>query len=149
MPTAGRLAAAALFGALFWHVSGLALPLFAAAQSPEPPWFVAINAGLAVVFGWVIAGGRAGRATWTGAVGNGLTTAVAIAAVALFAHAFIRMIGLSWRMRYDGPVEAVADVFALMAETAAVVARQDVLVTVLVGAAVAGLITEWTGRNFR
>lgn len=149
MPTAGRLVAAVLFGALFWYLSGVGLPYFAAAETAVPPWFLPVNTGLGIVLGWVLAGGRAGRATWMGALSYGLTTGIAIAAVALFAHGFVRMIQLSLRMRYDGPVEAVAAVFGLMAEIALVLAQADVLVPLALGALVAGLATEWAGRNFR
>lgn len=149
MPTAGRLVAAALFGALFWYVSALGLPLFAAAEMPEPPWFVVLNAALGVVLGWIIAGGRAGLGTWMAAVSYGWTTAIAIAVVALFAHGFVRMIELSLRMRYDGPVEAVAESFGLMAGIGAVLATPDILLSLALGALVAGLVTEWVGRNYR
>lgn len=149
MPTAGRLVAAVLFGPLCWLASVLALPYYPLAEATPPDWFAEVNAGLGVILGWKIAGGRAGLGSWAGAISYGLTAGVAISVAALFVHSFVQMVQLSLRKVYDGPADAVIGVFALMFENAQVVAQQDVGVVIIGGSLVAGLVVEWFGRNFR
>ena len=149
MPTAGRLVAAILFAPLFWYASVLALPYYPLAEEPAPKAFALVNAGLALVLGWSVAGSRAGKGTWAGAVSYGLTAGIAIAISALFLHSFIQMVQLSLRKVYDGPADAVIGVFRLMFDNAAVLAKADVGIVLGGGSVIAGLVTEWFGRNYR
>jgi hypothetical protein len=59
------------------------------------------------------------------------------------------MVRLSMRRMYEGPVEGVVAVFGLMVEYFALMAQPDVIVTLLVGGLIAGLATEWAGRQWR
>jgi len=149
MPTAGRLAGAALFAPLFWYLSQIAAPYFIAAETAVPDWFAIINTALGLIFGWKLCGGRAGKGGWIGGLGNGLTTGIVTAFVALFAHSFIEMVKLSLRKLYDGPADALIGIFDLLFDYAILLAQQDVLVVLLVGSVIAGLIAEYFGRNFR
>ena len=90
MPTAAKLAAFALFGALAWIVSRLTIPcVFEEGQSPGR--FAEINAAIAALIGWHLAGAKAGYG-WVGAIGYGLTTAVASVVAVLFLQSFLVMI---------------------------------------------------------
>lgn len=149
MPTAGRLVAAILFAPLFWYASTLALPYFTIEEAPVPDAFAMVNAGLGLVLGWTIAGSRAGKGTWFGALSYGLTAGIAISVAALFVHSFVQMVQLSLRRVYDGPADAVIGVFELMFENALVLAKPDVGIVLGVGSVAAGLVTEWFGRNYR
>jgi hypothetical protein len=146
MPTAAKIAAAILFAALAWIASRLTFPLWPEGASPGR--FAEINAALGFVLGWRMSGARAGQGV-TAAIGTGLTTAVAVAFVSLFAHGFVLMIGDSLRKRFDGPVEATVAVFGNLVEQAQILGSAPVIATVLGGGVVAGLVTEWFGRNFR
>ena len=148
MPTAGKLAAAVLFALIFWSASTQALQYYIAQDEALPLWFHPVNTGLAIVLGWIIAGSRAGRAGWMGAISYGLTAGISIAVACLFAQSFVRMIQLSLRRYYDGPGEAVVGVFGLMYDNALIVGRADVVLTILLGSILAGLAIEWTGRHF-
>lgn len=147
MPTAARLVAAILFAGLFWIVSQAALPLFALAEQPDPRGFAMINTVAGLLLGWRLGGDGAGRNRWSGAVGQGLTTMIATAFVALFLHALIRMVALSMRKHYDGPAEAVIGVFALMIEMGRTMATPEVISLLLAGAVLLGLVVEWVGRR--
>lgn len=146
MPTAAKLAAAVLFGALAWWASQLVRPAFPAGT--DLGRFAAVNALVGVVAGWRIAGPRA-PAGWVAALSYGLTTAVAMTLAALVVHSVARMIRQSLRRLYEGPVEAVAAVFGIMADNLQFLAPAAVWGTLLVGGALAGLATEWVGRTFR
>ena len=146
MPTAAKAVAAVLFGALAYGVSLLTIPLFP--EGTDPGMYAWINAALGVLLGWRVAGSRA-RTSLSGAVGYGLTAAIAIAVTALFVHSFIFMIRQSLKRLYAGPAEAVVDVFSIMIDNAVMVLKPDVIAAILLGGVVAGLVTEWAGRNFR
>jgi hypothetical protein len=146
MPTAARMAAAVLFGALTWYVSQLIEPLFP--EGSDLGWYAEINAVIGFILGWVVAGSRAGG-SWSAAVSYGMTTMVAIVFWGLLLHSGGEMVRKSLRKMYDGPSEAVVDVFGLMWEYANLMATQPVLLTLLIGGIAAGLITEVFGRNFR
>jgi hypothetical protein len=146
MPTAAKLAAAILFGALAWLASELVKPLFpeGAAVGRFAEW----NALIGAVIGWRVAGTRA-RTTWPNAVAYGLTTAFGMASVALFLHSMARMLGRSFSRVYEGPMEALIDVVRLMVENAPLILSPPVLLTLLIGGALGGLATEWVARNYR
>jgi hypothetical protein len=52
------------------------------------------------------------------------------------------------RKLYDGPGEAVTDVFALFIEHGAMILTPEILATLLIGGFAGGLITEFFGRRF-
>lgn len=149
MPTAGRLAGAALFAPLFWYLSQISAPYFIAAETAVPDWWAIINAGFGLILGWKMCGGRAGKTGWIGGLGNGLTTGLVIAFVALFAHSFIEMVKLSLRKLYDGPADALIGIFDLLFDYAMLLAQPDVILALLVGSVIAGLVAEYFGKTFR
>ena len=146
MPTAAKLAAAILFGALAWWVSELIKPLFP--EGTDLGRFAEYNALLGAVIGWSVAGSRA-RTTWPNAVAYGLTAAVGTALVGLFLYSMVRMLNQSVRKVYEGPMEALADVVRIMLENTRFFANIDVLTILLVGGVLGGLLTEWVARNYR
>ncbi len=146
MPTAAKLAAAILFGALAWWVSEMIKPLFP--EGTDLGRFAEYNAALGAIIGWRVAGTRA-RTTWPNAVAYGITTAVEMVAVALLIYSTLRMLSQSTRMVYEGPIEALADVARMMLEDLRFVTSPEILVSLAVGGVVAGLATEWVARNYR
>jgi hypothetical protein len=146
MPTAAKMVAALSFGALAWLVSQMMVPLLT--KIADPGWFAEINAAIGAVAGWRIAGPRAGTSL-LGAVSYGLTTVVLAAFAALFLHSVVLMLRQAWRKLYDGPVEATVAVFDLMLKNGLVVATPGILASLIAGGILAGVLTEWAGRNFR
>lgn len=144
MPTAAKLVAAALFGAL-----GLAASLLMAPSLPsgvDLTTFAAANGALGAVVGWVVAGGRVGT-TLGGAVSYGVSAVVTMAVLGLMGQCFVLMLRKSWRRVYDGPGEALVDLVVLMGRNAHVLLEPRVLGLLLGGGALAGLLTEWAGRR--
>lgn len=146
MPTAAKLAAAILFGALAWWVSELIRPLFP--EGTDLGRFAEYNAALGAVIGWFVAGGRA-RTTWPNAVAYGLTAAVATVFLGLLIYSMLRMLRQSVRKVYEGPVEALVDVVRIMLENVQFVTTPEVLATLAFGGVLSGLLTEWVARNYR
>lgn len=145
MPTVGRVIAALTFAAAAYYVSTLVQALFI--EERQFPNLAIINAGLGVIVGWRVAGARAGQG-WNAALGYWLTTTIALAFVCLFANAFGDMIRRSMRMQYDGPVEGVMDVAAIMWEFGGRIATAEIIGTALVTGLAAALMTEFFGRRY-
>jgi hypothetical protein len=140
MPTMGRLIGAILFGALAWYASTLP-------EDAPMGWFQEINTICGLVAGWKIAGPRAGTG-YVAAFSYGLTALVAMVVMALFFNSFGVMLKRSMRKLYDGPGEAVTDVFALFVEHGTMILTPEILATLLIGGFAGGLITEFFGRRF-
>ena len=147
MPTAAKLAAAALFGALAWWVSKMVVPLLYP-DGGIVGRFAEYNAVLGAVIGWRVAGERA-RTTWPNAVAYGLTAALSMTFLALFLHSAALMVSQAFRKVYEGPMEAVVDVVRIMVENFQKIATPEVMGTLLIGGIIAGLATEWVARNYR
>ena len=146
MPTAAKLVAFVLFGALTWYVSQLVMGFME--PGTQPSFYAEINAGIGAMMGWLIAGSRA-RGPWMAAVSYGLTATLATIFWWLFVHAFHNMIISSMRGLYGSdPTMAVVDVFRFMMESSLLMAHSTVITTLIAGAVACGLITEWFGRRF-
>jgi hypothetical protein len=146
MPTAAKLVAGLMWAALAWFVSNLLKPYFP--EGMNLGFFAEVNAVLGFFLGWLMAGPRAGVG-WSGAISYGVTTTVALVLLGVFLHSFAEMVRLSLSRRYEGPIEGLEAVFGMMVGYFAMMLQTDVMVTLVVGAVVAGLVTEWAGRRWR
>lgn len=145
MPTAPKLIAGILFAALAWFVTDLFKPQLPAGT--QMGWLSPVNAGVGFLMGWRIVGARAGG-TLKAALGYALTTAAAIVFWCLFIWAAYLMVVQSTRMRYQGPIDALQDMGMMMVQYGQLLARPDILGSLLVGALVFGWITEEVARRY-
>jgi hypothetical protein len=146
MPTAAKLVAGLMWALLAWFASNLIEPYFP--QGTDLGLFAEVNAALGLLLGWTMAGPRAGMG-WNAAISYGLTTTVSLVVTGVFLHSFVEMVRLSLRRMYEGPVEGLVAVFGMMVEYLALMAKTDVIATLLLGGLIAGLATEWAGRRWR
>ena len=144
MPTAARMTAAILFGLLGYAFAIQASPFFPEAK--EPQYWLPLNIAAGVVVGWLVCGTKAGNGYRPG-LANGLTTVVASLFAVFFIMSFVDMIKKSLRRSYDGPIEAVVNVFEIMLEWVPVFLVQDLGILIFGGAIMAGLITEFVGKR--
>ncbi|MEM1374846.1 MAG: TrgA family protein [Pseudomonadota bacterium] len=145
MPTIGRVVGALTFAAAAYYVSTLVQELFL--EERQFPNLAVINAVLGIIVGWRLAGGRAGQG-WNAALGYWLTTTIGLAFVCLFANAFGDMIRRSMRMQYDGPLEGITDIAAIMWEYGGRIATPEIILTALGAGLAAALVTEFFGRRY-
>lgn len=145
MPTAGRLAGAIAFAAFGYYLYTLLSPLFEEGQ--EPQYFLKLCVGVGVWAGWVICGKRASDGYKAG-IGTGFTAVAAMAFWIVFLMSFADMIKKSMRKLYDGPMEALVDVFSLMLDAGAVFATADVGIALAIGGFVCGFFTSFIGKRF-
>jgi len=145
MPTFGRLIGAIMFGALAWYTTLLIIPLFP--DEIALGWFQQVNTFFGLLAGWRVAGPRAGSGYYA-SLGYGLTAMFGMLFMALFTNSFVVMIEKSLQRIYDGPVEAVIDVFQLVIEHGQIMISVDVIGTLIIGALIGGIVTEFFGRRF-
>ncbi|MDC0013085.1 TrgA family protein [Octadecabacter sp.] len=145
MPTMERLVGAILFAGLAWYTSLLIIPLFPVGTNLG--LFQEVNTFFGLIAGWTVAGPRAGLG-YVAAFSYGLTALVAMVVMALFFNSSVVMVEQSLRKRYDGPGEAVTDVFQMFVDHAIMMATPEIIGTLLIGGIVGGLVTEFFGRRF-
>lgn len=145
MPTFARLTGAILFGLLALYFAYSASPYFPEAQQPSY-WYL-LTGGVGVLCGWILVGTRAG-AGYPSGIGAGITGGVAILFWVFFLMSFSDMIEKSLRKSYDGPIEAVINVFQLMVDWFMVFAVVELGVLMAVGSVVGGFITEFVGKRW-
>lgn len=145
MPTAGRLAGAVIYALFGWYVAGIAVPFFPEANAPD--YWLAASAVLGMIIGWRICGSRSGRG-YHPAIGIGLTCSFAQSFWLLFILGCNQMITDALRMRYDGPMEAVVDIFDEMLTYANYFYDFGLIATLLIGGVVCAWITEYFGQRY-
>ncbi len=145
MPTAGRLAGAIIFALFGWYMAGITIPFFPNEISPD--YWLPAASFISLLIGWRICGIHAGLG-YVPAIGSGLTAGVAMAFCLIFLLAGNKMIDNAMRLRYDGVMDAVVNVFSEMLEFGAYFYDGVLIATLLIGAVVCAWITEYFGKNF-
>jgi hypothetical protein len=106
-----------------------------------------VAASFGLLMGWRVVGLHPGR-PWMVALGDGLRGALYMM---LWSYAFLgaaQMLKLAMRMRYDDVVEAMVDIIGQGAAIAQATSGLNVLMVLVVGAAFAGLASEWAFRKY-
>jgi hypothetical protein len=145
MPTAPKLIAALLFGALAFFISDLVKPLLP--EGTQFGIFSPFNAAVGALMGWRIAGARAGL-SMQASLGYGLTTAAVTVFWCLFIWSGYLMVDASTRLRYDGPMEALQDMGAMMIDYARTMATVPIIGSLVVGSLFFGWLTEHVARRY-
>ncbi|PYE85509.1 TrgA family protein [Pseudoroseicyclus aestuarii] len=147
MPTAARLVAALMLGALGWEIAGWISPVLPASVRMAPqaaPW---IGGGLGLVVGWRLGRHPArGLLAWAG---QGLTLVAVLVFWMLLTCATLLMGALSLRGRYDTPLEALEAAVRLMGEMAGPLLAPRALGLLLAWALLTGLVTGLARRWWR
>ncbi|MHA6266660.1 TrgA family protein [uncultured Aliiroseovarius sp.] len=133
MPTAAKLVAAIILAVTGWFCAEMIKPLME--EGRDLSKFSPICAAIGLAVGWKFLGPRADRRL--GSVGaNAVTTTLVQVGVTLFVFAFAHMIGESMRKAYDGPVEAVQDIFVIGTELFLEYFTGEVIATAVLGGAI-------------
>jgi hypothetical protein len=146
MPTGAKLMAAASFAVVGWVFAN-----YYALNMPDASSAGPIREGAAVVgglVGWQVMGPSVGKG-YVEAAGAGIKTAVVLAVVALFLLALKEMLDNSVKMRYDGALDAILDVFETAVKRSQALVSLGVFATLLIGGIVGGILTENAGRRWK
>lgn len=145
MPTAAKLVAAFIFAVCGYIVSELIradLP-----EGQKLAWLVQVCVGVPLIVGWRVMGKLVGN-NYGVSMNNGLYGIVVSTVLVVFIFAVAQMIKLSRRLQYDGPMEALVDVFALMLDYGLLLLNPYVLAVLVGGGFFAGIASEWAHRRF-
>ncbi len=145
MPTAARLAAAVSFAIFGWYMAEVVTPFYP--QENPPSFLIALTIALGVLCGWTVYGNRAGRG-YIASIGTGLTAAIIFGFWTLLFVGFYEMIDRSLRRFYDGPMEALVEMFGLMADIGWTLAESPVVISLLVGGIIAALFAEYFAKRY-
>jgi hypothetical protein len=145
MPT-GAKAMAAISFAVVGFITALAyIPnMPEAGRAGSLPMMVAV---LGAIVGWRVMGTSVGKGYFR-AIGSGWKTIVVLVFFALLFSAIYEMLQLSVRMRYDGPLDAILDVFQRMMDRSVPLLTVPVLGAMVIGGAIAGMLTENASRRW-
>ena len=145
MPTAAKLFAALAFAVLAFFAAEILKP-----HMPEGTQFGNFSfycALIGLVSGWRVMGPAAGRGWWE-AVNAGVRTAAVMVAIALLIFSIYQMLVLAFRRSYDGPMEAIVGIFGVGVGYGMELLAWDVLAVLIVGGALAGMLSEWAARRW-
>jgi hypothetical protein len=145
MPTAAKATGAASFAILGWMIANAYVP-----GMPDAGAAGGIReyaGGIGAIVGWGVMGNSVGN-KYIDSIGYGWKTAVVLVFVATMSFSIYEMLLQSTRMVYDGPIEAIADIFLRMFDRTKALLTFSVLTTMIVGGAVAGLLTEGASRRW-
>lgn len=146
MPTAAKLISAIAFALVGWFAAQAYIP--GLPEGTQTRNFPELTAALGLVIGWLVMGRAVGKGYWQ-ALGSGLRTSVTIVFWALVGFSIYDMVVESTKMRYDGPMEAVVATFGIMIEYGALLARQNVILVLVIGGILGGLLAEAVNRRWR
>lgn len=146
MPNAASLFAAVSLAIIAFVVSGQIMPLFP--DGKDFGFFTLINMAIGIAVGWKVMGPRAGRG-FTPGINNGLTGVAVMVFWGLFVQGCYEMFRLAMRNRYDGAFEAILAIFEIGYEYAVLIAQPNIIITLILGAIIGGLVTEYVSRIWR
>jgi hypothetical protein len=107
-----------------------------------------VTAALGAIIGWRVMGNSVGKG-YLRSVGAGWKTMLVLIFFALLSFGLYEMLQLSVKMRYDGPIEAILDVFQRMLDRSFPLLSLPVLSVMVIGGGLAGLLAENANRRWR
>lgn len=146
MPTAAKLFAGFAFAILAFFTAEIFKPHMPAGTQFGNFSFVSMLIGL--VAGWRVMGPEAGRGNWA-AVNSGIKSSAVMIGLALLIFSTYEMLVQAFKPAYNGPMEAVVAIFDIGVGYLATLAVWDVLAVLIVGGALAGLLSEWAARRWK
>jgi hypothetical protein len=146
MPTAAKLVAALAFALVGYLAANAVKPVMP--EGTQFGWFSELTAGIGVLCGWIVMGGLTGR-SYGEAAASGLRVSVTIVFWALLGFSIYEMVLRSTKLRYDGPMEALLAVFALMLDYGSVLGTAAIIGILAIGGILAGIAAEWAGRRWK
>jgi hypothetical protein len=139
------MAGAIAFGLWGWYIAGVGAPFFVEGRPPGS--FVPACVLTGLLLGWAYVGRRTGEG-YVPAVGHGLSAAFAFSVINLFIMGLSLMMANAMRRRYDGPMEAIVDVFNLMVTESQRFVDATLISSILVGAVICAWITEYFSQKY-
>jgi hypothetical protein len=145
MPTGAKAMAALAFAVVGLVIASTYVPLMPEAAAVGP--FREVTAVIGAIVGWRVMGNAVGKGYFEAAA-QGLKTVIVLVFFALLALGIYEMLQESVRMRYDGPLDAIVDVFARMVERTPPLATLNVMLAMIAGGVIGGMLAENASRRW-
>jgi hypothetical protein len=146
MPTGAKAMAAVNFAVVGWMMANAYVPNMPEAATVG--YFRELTGLLGAIIGWRVMGRSVGKG-YVGAIGSGWKTVLVLVFFALLLFGIYEMLMQSVKMRYDGPFEAIIDVFKMMLERSEPLLSLGVVLVAAIGGGIAGILTENANRRWR
>ena len=145
MPTGAKAMAAFSFAVVAWITANTYAPNMPEANNIG--YLREWTAVLGAIVGWRVMGNSVGKG-YLRAIGSGWKTMIVLVFFALLLFGSYEMLLLSVKMRYEGPLEAIMDVFQRMLDRSIPILNLPVLAAILIGGGIAGIMTENASRRW-
>ncbi len=145
MPTTAKLVSAIVFALVAALAAQVYIPLLP--DGTQTGLLIPVCAGLGLAIGWMTMGSNVGR-PYLESMATGIRTTVTILFAAVLVFAVYQMMLRSTRMLYDGPMEALLAVFAIMLEYGRLMGDRSFIGVLALGGILGGLLAEFTGRRW-
>lgn len=146
MPTGTKLVAAVFFFVVAYVAAQQVRAIMP--ESSDLGLFYEIMGVVGALCGWVVMGRRVGDGIIF-SMSAGLLTSVAIIFWGLVIFSTREMLALSLKKKYDGPTEAIVDIFRIAVEHGEnLTTAPSIAITLGVGGIVGGLVAEWANRRY-
>lgn len=145
MPTGAKATAALAFAVVGFVVANAYIPLMPDAGADRN--YREISAAIGAIIGWQVMGPAVGKG-YVDAAANGIKTVIVLVFYALLALGIYEMLQESVKMRYEGPLEAIVDIFARMLDRAPPLASMSVLIPMVLGGIIGGVLAENASRRW-
>jgi hypothetical protein len=146
MPTAAKLFAAIAFGFVAFFASEIYKTLLP--DGTQSGLLSPINTLVGIFCGWMIMGRLAGRGYYS-AAGSGVRTIAVALFYALLIWSCYEMLKRSMGMRYEGPMDALAAMMALIADYFQLMLTDPQMpIVLLVGGILAAFLAEWASERW-
>ena len=146
MPTAAKLFAGFAFAILAYFTAEIYKPHMPAGT--QFGYFSFVSSLIGLVAGWRVMGPDAGQGN-AAALSSGIKTSAVMIGLALLIFSTYEMFLLAFRPAYKGPMEAIVAIFEIGVDYAKALANWDVIAVLVVGGALAGLMSEWAARRWK
>lgn len=145
MPTAAKLIAAVIFAIGGFLVADSVRPNLPEGQ--PTPWLVQISMLVPMICAWRVLGRLVGK-SYAVAINSGIYAVVVSLFFVLLVFSISEMIKRSMRLQYDGPVEAVTNMFGIIFDYGLLLVGVNSLSIMAGMAVIGGLAAEWAHRRF-
>ena len=145
MPTGAKATGAVAFLIVGWLLANAYVPNMPFAKPMG--FFRELTGLIGLLSGWLFMGTSVGK-TYYEAVGSGLKTVFVLTFWALLMFSIWEMLRISTKMVYDGPMDAVVDVFAIMLDRSWPLLSVGCVSVFFIGGVIGGIVTEVAARRW-
>lgn len=146
MPTGAKAMSAAAFAVVGWLIANAYVQNMPVAEAVGRVREIAALIG--AIVGWRVMGPSVGKGYLESAAA-GLKTVIVLVFFSLLVVGIYEMLQESVKMRYEGPLEAIVDIFGRMLERAPTLATGGVIGAMVLGGVIGGILAENANRRWR